>query len=57
MFITIKSSYFVAGLQLVKIRDNYKNKCAPIISYMNDWDLEKIKAYCIKKKWEYREVD
>jgi len=51
--IRIESSYFVAG---ITIGDTY-NKCAPILHYMKDWDIQKIKNYCSKKGWKLQEIE
>ncbi len=33
-------------------------QCAPIIVYMRHWSIERIRAYCAKKRWrcEVREI-
>lgn len=41
----ISAPHYVAGLI-------YKERAAPIIQYMIDWDIEKIRAYCAKKNWK-----
>ena len=48
--IQIDSGYFCAGLVIYKDRII---AIAPIIAYMkkNNWTLEQIRQYCIKKKW------
>ena len=48
--IQIDSGYFCAGLV---IRKDRIITIAPIMAYMkkNDWTLEQIRQYCIKKKW------
>lgn len=40
----VSAPHFVAGLV-------YKERAAPIISYMADWEFAKIKWYCRRKKW------
>lgn len=45
--IVIISPYFMAGLV-------YKERAAPIIHYMKDWEFEKIQEYCKKKKWSIK---
>lgn len=44
--VRITSPYFVAGYDL------RNNRIAPIIKYMKNWSIEKIKNYCQKKQWE-----
>lgn len=51
MLIRIKSSYFVAG---VEVFDNGNKRCADIISYMENWSVNKIFRYCKKKGWKAR---
>ena len=31
-------------------------RIAPIISYMNNWNLRRIKLYCDKKSWKMEKV-
>jgi hypothetical protein len=50
--ISIETSYFSAGLV---IGEKY-NKCAPILHYMKDWDIQKIKNYCSKKGWKFQDL-
>jgi len=52
MLLRILAPHFVAG---VEIRTG-GNRCAPILSYMKDWSLAKIRAYCRKKMWELEEI-
>jgi len=52
VLIRIESSYFVAG---IIVGEQY-NKCAPIVHYMRDWSIQKIKNYCSKKGWRYQEL-
>lgn len=46
----ISAPHYVAGLL-------YKQQAAPIIQYMTDWDIEKIKAYCSKKGWIVQTIE
>lgn len=48
MLIQIQSRYFTAGCVLL---DNKVKLCSPIIQYMQNWAIEKVKLYCKKKKW------
>ena len=43
----VTSPYFVGGLF-------YKERASPIIQYMVNWDFNKIKSYCDKKKWSVK---
>lgn len=45
----VTSPYFTAGLV-------YKERAAPIIKYMIDWDFEQIKEYCAKKGWSVKTI-
>lgn len=53
LLIIITSAYFVAGVILGK----QYNQCAPIVHYMTDWSLQRIKQYCDKKHWKYQEFN
>lgn len=50
ILVRIESSYFVAG---IVIKHPKYNICAPIISYMRDWNIDHVKQYCIYKGWKY----
>jgi hypothetical protein len=52
VLIRIESPYFTAG---IVIGEKY-NKCAPIVHYMKNWSIQKIKNYCSKKGWKYQEL-
>lgn len=41
----IKAPHFTAGGEV-------GGRFAPIIKYMSDWSVERIKAYCNRKGWE-----
>ena len=34
-----------------------RNKCAPIVKYMQYWTVNKIKMYCKKRGWEFHVTD
>ena len=57
MLIRICSSYFVAGIIINIIDDEYYNNCAPIIKYMKTWSPGKIRNYCKYKNWRYESYD
>lgn len=46
----ITSSYFVAGLF-------YKERASPLVKFMVDWDYNKIKSFCNKKKWSVKTLE
>lgn len=55
--IQIKTPFFTAGLEykasyINKVR-HYKHNCAPIIHYMQNWDILMIIMYCKKRNWEF----
>lgn len=50
--IQVESSYFCAGLE---VENGTVVSAAPIIHYMLDWSVEKVKAYATKKGWVVRE--
>lgn len=52
MLIRISAAHFVAGLII-----GPPNICAPIISYMRNWDLQKIKNYCKSKNWNFEKLN
>jgi len=47
MLIRITSKYFCAGF------DTDTGNIAPIIKYMKNWSITKIKDYCRNKQWHF----
>lgn len=45
MLIRITAPHFCAGI------DTERKLIAPIIAYMRDWSVDRIRAYCRKKGW------
>ena len=48
MLIRITSTYFCAGF------DTKTKQIAPIIVYMKNWPVSRIRDYCFKKKWKFQ---
>jgi hypothetical protein len=48
LLIRIIAPHFVAGIERIA----YRNRCAPILGYMQTWNIEKIQNYCKSKGWE-----
>lgn len=41
----ISAPHFCAGVEI-------GGRVAPIVSYMHGWSLQRIEAYCVKKRWQ-----
>lgn len=52
--IRITSDFFVAGLD---VEEDRVIASAPIIHYMLDWTVERVKDYAKKRKWEIEEIE
>lgn len=50
----IDAAHFNAGA-IVKL--GFVRKAAPIIRYMEGWNLTKVYSYCKKKEWHLLETD
>jgi hypothetical protein len=53
LLVRITAPHFCAGLRLC--RDG--NACAPILQYMRDWSLSRIRNYCRDMEWKLEVVD
>lgn len=53
MLYRIVAPYFVAGIIIIK--DNVV-QTAPIVHYMRDWNLARVRSYCRQKQWEIEPV-
>jgi len=61
--IRITAPHFVAGVEVRYVGgawlpledDHYDNRCAPIVKYMRDWSPARIRGYCKKMGWAYRQ--
>ena len=49
----ITSPYFCAGFEA---KVGHVCRAAPILSYMFDWSIDQVRAYCIKRRWKLIEV-
>lgn len=54
--IRIEAPYFVAGL-VYNEETKKARRWAPILSYMSNWSLDDIRAYCKKRDWKLEELD
>jgi len=54
MLIRIEAPHFVAG---IIYNESWTSECAPIVSYMRDWNLNEIEGYCKKKGWKFKILD
>ncbi len=50
MMLQITSPYFCAGVII-------KEKTAPILKYMLDWNENRIRFYCSQKNWKVEEIE
>jgi hypothetical protein len=54
MLLRVTANHFIAGI-IVRPK-NRGNNCAPILSYMSSWTVDKIKAYCLQKGWKVETI-
>lgn len=54
LMLRIKSNYFTASLD---IENGKVVGSVPIIHYMLDWSVEKVRDYAKKKKWKVEEIE
>lgn len=52
IIVHIDAPHFNAGCILLK-KNERVIQAAPIIKYMFNWELDRIKSYCNKKGWKY----
>jgi hypothetical protein len=45
----VRSDYFTAGIILVSDKVEL---AAPIIGFMRNWSRDRVRDYCVKKKWD-----
>jgi hypothetical protein len=51
-FMRIEAPHFVAHAEIRHGRVSaLPDECAPIIAYMRGWDGQRVRAYCLGKRW------
>lgn len=50
----VDAPHFVAGMVWQKEQGEWRCvACAPILGYMRNWRPEQVKAYLLKKRWNW----